>query len=304
MFDTLSKRSRQAVTAEVDVYKYDELPDGLRNQLIHICNEVVSRFAAVAVRRDLNVFYSGAQQALCHEFGLLRLTDNARTAEEDIWNFFLNQEKVERCLDIIEIVFACMVRYVQADTHVNFDGMHQIRRAAKEVNARFQEHAIGYEFTEGRFIRIDSGFLHKESVSPAMVLLRENYLSGANEEFSKAHDHFRHRRFGECINECLKAFESTMKAICHKRGWSYSQTDTAKKLLLACEQNGLFPSYMQSSLSGLRSVLESVPTARNKLSGHGQGAHPIEISEEVAAFVLHSTGANILLLGSLEKRLR
>lgn len=83
-----------------------------------------------------------------------------------------------------------------------------------------------------------------------MALLREAYLQGANQEFTKAHEHFRHRRFGESINECLKAFESTMKAICDKRGWAYSQTDTAKKLLATCEQNGLFPPYMLSSLSG------------------------------------------------------
>jgi hypothetical protein len=136
-----------------------------------------------------------------------------------------------------------------------------------------------------------------------MVLLREPHLAGANEEFLNAHQHFRHGRYPECINDCLKAFESTMKAICQKRGWSYDQNDTAKILMTICERNGLFPAFMQSSLSGLRSVLESVPTVRNKLSGHGRGVQPPQVTPEVAAFVLHSTGANILFLASLETRL-
>src|SRR5262249_17861479 len=157
-----------------------------------------------------------------HELGLLQLSSHARTAEGDVWNFFLQQRDVERCLDIIEIVFECMVRFVKADAYVNFDGMSVIGRAMEEVSARFQEHAVGYEFKEGRFIRIDSAFLHQAVVDPAMELLRESYLAGADQEFAKAHEHFRHRRFGECINECLKAFESTMKAICHERGWSYN----------------------------------------------------------------------------------
>jgi hypothetical protein len=224
-------------------------------------------------------------------------------AEEDVWTFFLEEQNVESCLDIIEIVFACVVSVVQGDPHLHVGFDRLIWQAADEVNARFQEHSVGYEFREGKFIRIDSGFLHAEAVAPAMALLREPYLQGANQEFNKAHEHFRHRRFGECINECLKAFESTMKAICDKRRWGYNQTDTAKKLLATCEQNGLFPPYMQSSLSGLRSALESVATVRNKLSGHGQGSQQIQIDEEIAAFVLHVTAANVLLLAEREKRL-
>lgn len=137
----------------------------------------------------------------------------------------------------------------------------------------------------------------------ACAKLREPYLAGANEEFAKAQDHFRHGRFCESINECLKAFESTMKGICHKRDWAYNQTDSAKKLLATCEQNGLFPDFMRSSLDGLRSVLESVPTLRNKLSGHGQGAQQIQITKETAAFVMHCTAANIRFFAEREKLL-
>ena len=302
MFLPFSKRTRREQGKQPDAYKYDELPDALRNQLIHICNKVVDNFPAVYFHgRD--AFFNGARQSICHELGLLQLTGRPRSAQEDVWNFFLQQEKVETCLDIIEIVFAYVARAVQGDSYINGGFVPEIWQAAEEINARFQEHGVGYEFREGRFIRVDSGFLHKEVVAPVFTVLHEPYLQGANQEFSKAHDHFRHQRYGECINECLKAFESTMKAICDKRRWGYNQTDTAKKLLDACQQNGLFPPLMQSSFAGLRAVLESVPTARNRLSGHGQGTQQIQISEETAAFVLNSTASNILFLTEREKRL-
>ena len=47
--------------------------------------------------------------------------------------------------------------------------------------------------------------------------------AGANDEFLRAHEHYRHKRHKECLNECLKAFESMMKAICKKRRWPYSE---------------------------------------------------------------------------------
>jgi hypothetical protein len=297
-----SKRTKREQGKGPDAYTYVELPQKLRIQIIHICNETAEKFPAVW-SRGRDAFFAGAQRAICHELGLLQLTARPRTAEEDVWNFFLQQQDVETCLDVIEILFACIVNAFRADTFINCGLDHEIRQAAQEINARFQEHAVGYEFRDGRFLRIDSGFLHKEAVAPAMALLTEPHLSGANDEFSKAHSHFRHRRFGECMNECLKAFESTMKGICHKRGWAYDRDrDTASKLLDICKRNGLFPPHLENSMAGLISVLGNVATMRNRLSGHGQGPQPVQIPEETAAFVLNSTAAHILYLASLEKR--
>ncbi|MBI3876712.1 MAG: hypothetical protein HY300_12310 [Verrucomicrobia bacterium] len=303
MSDIYSKRQRRNDGNNPQVYKFDQLPEPLRVQIIYIWGEILDHLTPVRLS-GAEGFFRDVYHALCEEYGLFQLTyKSSNTLEGHVCNFFLDQRDVEKCLDVIEIVFACLVRFVQADTHVMFDGGNHIQRGIEKLNARFQEHAVGYEFRDGKMIRIDSQIMHSEAVAPAMELLHEPYLAGANQEFLKAHEHFRHDRLGECINECLKAFESTMKAICHKRGWSYDQNDTAKTLLATCEKKGLFPTFMQSSLSGLRSVLENVATVRNKLSGHGQGARPVLIEKEFAAFALHSTGANILFLASLAKRL-
>jgi hypothetical protein len=86
-----------------------------------------------------------------------------------------------------------------------------------------------------------------------------------------------------------------MKTICDLKGWPYNAGDTAKALIDTCMAKGLFPTFMQSHVGNLRAVLESgVPTVRNKLGGHGQGALVTTVSESTARFALHLTAANIL----------
>ena len=165
-----------------------------------------------------------------------------------------------------------------------------------EANSRFKEHGVGFEFVSGEVIRIDSQLVHDDVVKPALNLLSDLKFKGANEEFLKAHEHYRHGRHKECLVECLKAFESTMKTICDLKGWQYQTRDTAKTLINICMTNGLFPTFMQSHIGNLRAILESgVPTVRNKQGGHGQGATVTIVSESTARFALHTTAANILL---------
>jgi len=96
----------------------------------------------------------------------------------------------------------------------------------------------------------------------------------------------------------LKAFESTMKTICEKFNWVYDKTATASKLIdILLKREELIPSYLQTHFSGLKQVLEAgVPTVRNKTSGHGQGSETKEVPEYLAAYVLHLTASNIVLI--------
>ena len=88
-----------------------------------------------------------------------------------------------------------------------------------------------------------------------------------------------------------------MKAICTQRGWAFKADDTAKGLIKIVFEHELISLFMQSHFSGLRSTLEAgVPTVRNRLSGHGQGAEEVTVSESVAAYALHLTASNVLFL--------
>jgi hypothetical protein len=286
-------------------YVYDELPEHLKVQIIHIWDGLANEITEIRFRGSMDDFYGPVRQQLYREFGTFRLTAEVfRTAREEVGTYFLNEDDVPNCLKVIAIVLENFNQRAKNDLFkVNFHLAPAIAEAVEEMNRRFAEHRMGFEFRDGHFIRKDSNFTHAAIVSPALELLSEPYLKGAEEEFAKAQEHFRHGRFSECLNEGLKAFESTMKLICHKRGWPYNQTDTAVKLLNACKSAGLFPSYLETSLGGLRAVLENVATFRNKLSGHGQGVQQVDIDQDTASFILNSTAANILFLVSREKRL-
>jgi hypothetical protein len=176
--------------------------------------------------------------------------------------------------------------------------------AISELNRRFKEHGVGYQFVESEIIRVDSELLHAETVKPALRLLNEINYHGAQQEFLSAYEHYRHGKNKEALNDCLKSFESTMKAICDKRNWAYQPNSTAKPLIQICFDKGLVPSFWQGQLSSLRSMLESsIPTGRNKLSGHGQGTTPTKVPDYLVAYMLHMTASTLVFLTTAEKKL-
>lgn len=81
--------------------------------------------------------------------------------------------------------------------------------AIDELNTRFKESGVGYSFSSGDIIRIDSQLLHAEAVKPAVMLLNGSDYRGAQEEFLGAHEHYRHGNNKEALNDCLKALESS-----------------------------------------------------------------------------------------------
>lgn len=164
-------------------------------------------------------------------------------------------------------------------------------------NYRFKEHAVGYQFEGGEIVRVDFQYVHSEVVKPAISLLNTAGFEGASEEFLKAYEHYRKGRHGEAMTEALKAFESTMKTICDKNGWSYRGGDTAKALINVVLSNGLVPKYMETHLAGVRQTLEAgLPTVRNKNSGHGQGLLAKKVPDYFAGYALHLAATNIVFL--------
>ena len=95
-----------------------------------------------------------------------------------------------------------------------------------------------------------------------------------------------------------------MKVICVKRGWQHDPNATSSTLIKVLFDNGLIPAFWTSHFSALRTTLEAgVPTARNRLGGHGQGAQVVQVLEHLVAYVLHMTASAILFLAEAEKAL-
>ncbi len=194
---------------------------------------------------------------------------------------------------------------MRENKHRFFSSKETPDKAIEELNIRFKEAGIGYQFEQHELIRVDSQFIHSEVVKPVLQLLgKDPDYQGAFAEFLSAHEHYRHQRYKECLNECLKAFESLMKSIHKKHSWQFNQNDTAKKLINSCLTNGLVPIYLQNQFSSINILLESgVPTIRNKEGGHGQGHEIKEVPEYLTSYALHLTATNLLFLIKCEENM-
>jgi hypothetical protein len=307
IIDLFSKRQKALRKELPDVYEYAQIPKALRVQIAHILRDLFGEPVQFDSNGCLEVF-GNIEKLLSREYGLFSLAKGGTlgtTSDERVIEFVLNEQDHEKVLDVVEISF----RYLGFLLKTSSDWQRRISRddfdgAVSELNARFREHGIGYQYESGEIIRVDSQLIHAEVVKPALALLTASEYEGANAEFLKAFKHYRKGDTKECLNECLKAFESTMKAICTKRKWAFAPTDTAKALIEVCMKNGLIPPLMQSHIGGMRAALASgIPTVRNRLSGHGQGAKVVDVPDHYASFMLHLTATNIKFLVESEKAL-
>ncbi|MER9205218.1 hypothetical protein [Mesorhizobium sp. M0771] len=304
--DLYSKRMKRQRGEMPDVYEYDVILPPLRVQVVQILEEAYGDVQGTYGDASMEC-YSLGTNILRREYGVFQLPPGPkpynRAPKEELIDFFLTTRDIDRVIDVIEITFRIVERIAGA---TNYLGRAHAKRyadgAIDELNARLKEHGVGYQFVDGEIIRVDSELIHAEAVKPALRLLNTKNYKGAHEEFVTAYGHYRHGNIKEALNECNKAFESTMKAICDKRGWTFGPNDTASKLIGVLYDHGLVPPYWQGQLQSLRSLLESsIPTGRNRISGHGQGATPIEVPPHFAAYMLHMTASTLVFLTTSEE---
>ncbi len=290
-----------------DVYHYDILPQQLKTQIITIVKDAFGvggdAFEGYEyIHRTLFEAYEDYSRQFKHH------ENDKGMYGEDVIKFLYLCENIELALSAIELSFQYIDKNIRTNANYIYSRVQNVRRkpdeAIKDLNSRFKEHCVGYQFDSGILIKINSQFIHAEIVKPTLMILQsEDRFKGANEEFINAHEHYRTGRNKECLVAALKSFESLIKAIFTKQGWTeYKPSDPVKKLLDICFEKKLIPDYMQSQFSSLRGVLEGgLPTVRNREGGHGQGVEITRVSDSLASYALHLAASNIVFLSKLEQ---
>lgn len=231
-----------------DVFIYDAIEIKLKNQIYHIWNDFF----------DQKVFDNYEEKAKEEIFKQLCKTEGKKKLYHDIYGYRNDYEKqvekyfeeisdVEKILDVIQITFYYveLVEKLVLNNNPYTSINYSAKEAIEDLNYRFKENGVGYEYSNGKIIRIDNKLLHQETIKFTLLLLTEKKYKNANDEFIKAHEHFKHRRNQECLNECLKSFESTMKIICDENKWLYNQNDTAKPLINILITNNFYQAIMK-----------------------------------------------------------
>lgn len=302
MYKLFSERIKNR-DGEPEVYIYDEFPEAFRNQVFYIIADVFKKCFKKQER-----FWDILFDMFAREKGAGLDIDEIEWGNYGKRNFkeYIATANDIDFLDILDFVFHVIdggfrENNLTQDLELNTNEL--VDKTIEELNYRFKQHDLGYEFVNGEVIRIDNKMLHQEVIKPALRLLYEEGFDGAEEEFRKA---FEYRRKGDNKNAILeagKSFESTMKTICDKKGYTYDKAkDTAKKLIEILESNNFYPSYMASHMASLRTTLETgLPVLRNKTSGHGQGSVVTPILDEFAEYALNLAATNIVLLVGIYK---
>lgn len=307
LFSRRQKRLRGDVP---DVYTYDDLPQSLKVQIVHIWTDTLGNTENhYSYSDDAEAAYKYIVKTLCREYGIFKLPSAEKYGDreylKELANYFIPEPNVEKSLDVIELAFKVINTATRNYQYLARENASLLAdRAIDELNRRFKEHGIGFQFVENQIIRIDSELLHVETVRPALRLLNQKKYKGAHQEFLSSFEHYRNGKNKEALNDCLKSFESTLKAICDKRKWKYPPNATSNALIKLCFDNNLVPDFWQQQLTSLRSMLESgIPTGRNNLSAHGQGTAPISIPNYLVAYMLHMTASTLVFLTTAEENL-
>ena len=199
--DLFSKRQKRNRGEVPDVYQYETIPPELRIQIFQIWTDA---FGNTSTRGAVSA-YGYINKVLCREYGMLTLTEYSDSYFESVSKFFLQTEDTEKIIDIIELLFQYIDKYLRGYSP-EFSNQEVLPdEAIDELNYRFREHGVGYQYESGQIIRVDSQFIHSEVVRPALNMLSAPMYEGANAEFLSAHEHYRSKRYKECLNDCAQS---------------------------------------------------------------------------------------------------
>lgn len=301
MYKLYSQRKKEAEQGISDVYIYDKFCREFRNQYMHIIKDVFGIYPDVK-----NIYMSNGNyidmwefvcQAFAREKGLkyLQTSYSGATNTYEAYEDYVDISDDSDFLDLLDFTFAEVI----SDKSIFGLGYNEVvNRAIEELNFRFKQHSLGYEFVNGELIPKTNEFIHTETIKPALHLLNNKIFEGAEQEYFQAFEHYKKGQNKDAILNAIKAFESVLKCICQEMQYPYDrERDTAKQLLQHLTDNGFYPKYLESHLNGIRSTLESgAPTLRNKNAGHGQGQEVVDVSDEYVEYALNLVATNIVLL--------
>jgi hypothetical protein len=301
-----SERAGQPV-----LYKYDDLPGEFRVQVFRILDQAISgekqpnsitytRVAGEDEPFGPRAIWKVISHFIADELGY---TTGRPKGKDDLFSILFGSElPVPRVLSALEIAFRA-VEKLPSDYKDRFGCIIDSPTAIRSLNRRFRQHDLGYSFETGMIVRVDSQYLHTQVVSPALRLLTKSGFQGAQHHFLRAHEHFKQGENDDAILDAARAFESTMQHICDELEWEYPKTAQAKDYIRIVTENGLFPSWHQNHLNSLRTLLEGLPTVRNKKASHAD-TEGRDAPDEMAAFGIHLAASNIVFMVESYERLR
>jgi AbiJ N-terminal domain 4 len=215
IIDLYSKRKKRIEKGnQPEIYQYDELPLTFRQQVVYIWRDAIGVYQNPEPYHTIgmpfvNRVWYRINNLLARELGIDLGSGFLSNSFEDCKAFFLDKDtSIENLLDLIELTFIFIDELIRKELakppgHCELNVSQQPDDAISELNHRFREHEIGYQFEGGQIIRVDSKFIHAEVIVPALGLLSAPSFAGPEQEFRSAHEHYRRQEYKDAIVDAL-----------------------------------------------------------------------------------------------------
>ena len=200
-YEIFSTRQQRIQGETADTYQYESIPQKLRVQIVHIWGQVWGQVyenldgEPDGSRLGMEAFRS-IENTLCREYGVFNLEEPNPYREFTISylavkDFFINTENTDKVIDVIEVSFQYIDQEIREKFYVpNEDELDEIfgtrprdispntippdaispDEAIDQLNRRFREHSISYQYESGQIVKVDSQDSPSEVVKPAEEL--------------------------------------------------------------------------------------------------------------------------------------
>jgi hypothetical protein len=307
IFRTFAERKRlESLAGEPEIYVYDEAPPQFRHQICSAFSDGIGPYTSVglydvSVSRDTtkaNECWRAIDHICFKEIFPYREYAKRQFPSEGVIEALTTIKDIDVFLSIVEIGCLFLVDMAE-DTYLGTSKRQAVLGAISEINERFEQHAIGYQFENGKIIRKDSEFIHAEIIKPALSLLAQPIFEKINDEFMTAHEHYRLKNFKDAVTAANRSFETMLKVICDLEKWKYRKGDRASELVTLVSQNGLFTHDFDKGILAYTAAMKTgLPTVRNDAGGHGEGLEDNAVTSEIARYAIDLAASNILFLGN------
>lgn len=235
----------------------DQASDKFRNQMRHILNRLFNNPNTINHSNDV-------AESICSDFMFLK---GGSPYDSQYHNFVeiidqgLQKLSPKDLFDFIDII--CLK--VSEDPYF----MCFYDEFEENVNDVLRNNSIGYKLVGGMLVPFTEEVEAERLIVPAFRILKRHKLNVASEYLSRSFDYLEDGNYEEAVTSAFKAFESVLESVLTKCGISFNKKDTTARKIDLLTSNGLYPSYLESSVQSLNNLLKAPNSVRNNESGHG-----------------------------------
>ena len=159
VIDLYSRRKQDSTQVGSDDLIYDHVPKTVRVQIMYIWNSAIGSYVpspnhSSPIKRNNNEAWRTLHEAVCREKGLLQLSRHPCNPKEDCIEYLLSERNVDNVLDIVELSFRLIhgLKNIRRYAPQNMGLILRPDDAISELNARFKQASLGYQFESGYIV--------------------------------------------------------------------------------------------------------------------------------------------------------